>query len=86
MKRFLPAISLCLLAGVATARVASLSEARGIEERFKALRPADRELAIFGLDWESDLEAAKARAAKERRPIFLIVVRNSYGNMFSGHC
>ncbi|HEY6167212.1 MAG TPA: hypothetical protein VI454_04175 [Verrucomicrobiae bacterium] len=86
MKKFLPAISFCLLAGVAIARAASLSETRDIEERFKALRPAESELAIFGLDWEADLAAAKARAAKERRPIFLIVVRNSYGNMFSGHC
>jgi hypothetical protein len=43
-------------------------------------------LAIFQLDWTPTLKDAKAKAAKERRPIFLIVVANSFGDMQSGHC
>jgi hypothetical protein len=55
-------------------------------DRFRAARPDDRDLAIFQLDWTPTLKAARAKAAREQRPIFLIVVTNSFGDMHSGHC
>jgi len=68
------------------AALAQDPDAAKILEKFKAARPADADLALYGLDWEPDLRAAKARASKEGRPVLLIVVTNSYGDMFSGHC
>jgi hypothetical protein len=55
-------------------------------DRYRLFRPADKDLAIFQLDWAPTLKEARARAAKEQRPILLLVVTNSYGNLFSGHC
>jgi hypothetical protein len=55
-------------------------------DRYRAARPEARDLAIFRLDWAPTLKDARAKAARERRPIFLIVVTNSFGNMHSGHC
>lgn len=55
-------------------------------DKYRAARPDAKDLAIFQLDWTPTLHDAKARAAKEQRPIFLIVVTNSFGNMHSGHC
>jgi RNA polymerase sigma factor (sigma-70 family) len=55
-------------------------------DKYRAARPDDKELAIFQLDWTPTLKDAKAKAAKDERPIFLIVVTNSFGNMHSGHC
>ena len=61
-------------------------DVRTILDRYRRFRPADKDLAIFQLDWVPTLKEAKGRAAKERRPILLLVVTNSYGNLFSGHC
>jgi hypothetical protein len=55
-------------------------------DQFRAARPDVKSLAIFQLDWTPTLKAAKAKAAKEQRPILLIVVTNSFGDMHSGHC
>jgi hypothetical protein len=55
-------------------------------DKYRAARPGAKDLAIFQLDWAPTLKDAKARAAREERPIFLIVVTNSFGNMHSGHC
>lgn len=55
-------------------------------EKHRALRPKDEDLRIYRLDWAADLKAARERAARERRPVFLVVVTNSYGNLYTGHC
>jgi hypothetical protein len=55
-------------------------------DQYRLLRPADKDLAIFQLDWVPTLKDARERAAKEQRPILLLVVTNSYGNLFTGHC
>jgi hypothetical protein len=55
-------------------------------DKFRAARPDAKDLAIFQLDWTPTLKDAKAKAAREQRPIFLIVVTNSFGDMHSGHC
>ncbi len=61
--------------------------ARAIHEKFAAAKPTAEQLAFFGLDWAPDLTAAKARSAKEKRPIALLTVHNitSACNFFSGH-
>jgi hypothetical protein len=55
-------------------------------DRYRLFRPADKDLAIFQLDWVPTLKDAREKAAKEQRPILLLVVTNSYGNLFTGHC
>jgi hypothetical protein len=59
---------------------------RAVIEKFQAIRPDENDLAVYGLDWAPTLNEAKARAAKEHRPIFLVVVTNSFGNIYTGHC
>jgi hypothetical protein len=55
-------------------------------EKYRSVRPQEQDLAIYGLDWAPTLKDAKVRAAKEQRPIFLIVITNSFGNVYTGHC
>jgi hypothetical protein len=55
-------------------------------DKYRSFRPTDKDLAIFQLDWVPTLKEATARAAKEQRPILLLIVTNSYGNLFTGHC
>lgn len=62
------------------------AEVEKILERHQSLRPDDNDLAIYRLDWVSSLKEAQEKAAKEERPILLVVVTNSYGNVFTGHC
>ena len=57
-----------------------------ILDTYRRFRPADKDLAIFQLDWVPTLQQAMHRASRERRPILLLVVTNSYGNLFTGHC
>ncbi len=59
---------------------------REILEKFQSIFPDDEDLAVYGLDWAPTLKVAKARAAMEHRPIFLIFVTNSFGNIYTGHC
>lgn len=62
------------------------TDVAAVLDKFRSARPADQDLAIFQLDWAPTLKDAKERAAMEKRPILLIVVNNSYGNMYTGHC
>ena len=55
-------------------------------DKYRLLRPTDKDLAIFQLDWVPTLKEARGRAARERRPVLLLVVTNSYGDLFTGHC
>jgi hypothetical protein len=57
-----------------------------ILHKYRLFRPTDKDLAIFQLDWVPTLKQAREKAAKEQRPILLLVVTNSYGNLFTGHC
>jgi hypothetical protein len=57
-----------------------------ILDQYLLVRPKDKDLAIFQLDWVPTLKDARERATKEQRPILLLVVTNSYGNLFTGHC
>jgi hypothetical protein len=79
---------------LATLAMASIARGHGIGQsdvknaldKFQSVRPSAADLAIYQLDWMPTLKAAKERAAKEERPIFLVVVTNSFGDMYSGHC
>jgi hypothetical protein len=62
------------------------AEVQNVLDRYRSFRPDDRDLAIFQLDWVASLPEAREKAAREQRPILLIVVTNSYGNMYTGHC
>jgi hypothetical protein len=78
--------ALLVIAGAAAVRAADSGDVRAVLERYRTVRPTMEDLAIFDLDWAPTFGEAKARAAKGNRPIFLIVVTNSFGNMCSGHC
>src|SRR5262245_41084195 len=54
-----------------------------ILDKYRAIRPSTADLAVFQLDWTPGLKEAKEKAAKEQLPILLIVVTNSYGNMYT---
>ena len=59
-----------------------------ILKQYEAAVPGDQKLAFYTHDWTPDLATAKARAAKEGRPIFLVWVTNisATPSFFSGHC
>jgi hypothetical protein len=82
-----------LVLWIATLWITSLLHAQALDgdvqkilEEYRLLRPADKDLAIFQLQWVPTLKEARERAAMEHRPILLLVVTNSYGNLFTGHC
>jgi hypothetical protein len=77
-----------ILTMVCVARVHSAdpSDVKSVLDKVQSVRPAEADLALYRLDWMPTLEAAKERAAREERPIFLVVVTNSFGDLFSGHC
>ena len=57
-----------------------------ILDKYHWARPQEKDLMAYSLDWVPTLQKAKGKAAREGRPIFLAVVTNSFGNMFTGHC
>ena len=79
-------ISLSLAVATVSAQAAIGPEVSEIKKKFDTFRPPAEQLRVYQLDWAPNLLEAKKRAAKEERPILLVVVRNSYGNMFTGHC
>ena len=81
MNRHLAAFLLCALPAAAQNAEASKALARYTE-----LRPADKDLSMYRLDWAPDLAEAQMRASKEKRPVLLIVIHAKYGDMITGHC
>jgi hypothetical protein len=79
--------ALAAAAAISAAGGAEDAPARRIRERFDAARPTAKSLAFYTLDWEMSLAAAKSRAAREGRPILLILNTNITAgtNFFSGH-
>ena len=81
-------LALCctlLLATCGTLRAEDLEAAR-VETWYHLLRPTNRELSIYQLDWEASLEPARNRAALDSRHICLIIGHAKYGDLASGHC
>ncbi|NNM28737.1 MAG: hypothetical protein HKO57_04405 [Akkermansiaceae bacterium] len=80
------ALAAALVLAAAGTTGAQNAEAARILQRFDDLRPSGQALAMYRLDWEPSLEAALARAAKEKRPVCLVLIHAQYGDIFSGHC
>lgn len=81
MNRHLAAFLLCALPAAAQD-----VEAQRTLARYTELRPGDKDLAMYRLDWAENLEAAQKRASSEKRPVLLIVIHAKYGDMITGHC
>jgi hypothetical protein len=79
-------VALLAMACIARARGAEQSDVKSTLDKFQSVRPPVADLALYQLDWMPTLKAAREKAAKEERPIFLVVVTNSFGDMYSGHC
>jgi hypothetical protein len=65
---------------------ADRNDAEAVLKKYQSIRPTSTDLAIYSLDWAPTLNAALKKAAREERPILLVVVTNSFGNITSGHC
>ena len=77
-KAILSAGALLLTASFCSAQNA---QAKDIFSRYEDLRPSERELAMYRLDWAESVEVALERAAKESRPVFLIIIHAHYGDI-----
>jgi hypothetical protein len=86
MKTKMLLVGMLGMAWVSGARGADQRDAESVLDNFRSIRPKALDLAIYQLDWVPTLKAAKEKAAEEKRPIFLVVVRNSFGDICSGHC
>ena len=80
------ALSLALLLCAAgSLRAEDLAVERGLTS-YHLMRPSEKDLAIYRLDWASSLDEAQRRAAREGRPICLVIIHSKYGDIASGHC
>jgi hypothetical protein len=77
-----------LLAMACMVRVhgAEPGDVKSVLDKFQTVRPQEADLALYQLDWMPTLKEAKQRSATDGRPIFLVLVTNSFGDLFSGHC
>ena len=83
MKKSAIATVALLLAGLASAADAP---AQRILARHQSIRPAAKDLGMYRLDWADSLDIALKHAAKEKRPVCLIIIHAKYGDIASGHC
>ena len=79
-------VAILALAGVARVHGADQSDVKSVLDKFESVRPQAADLALYQLDWAPTLKAAREKAAREARPILLVVVTNSFGDLYSGHC
>lgn len=77
-----------LLAFFTVVLASTAAPEQDILKAYEAARPADRDLGVFQLDWADSFKHAKARAAREQRPIFLVCTTQlkDAGNLRDGHC
>ena len=86
MKAKLPIMAILALGIGVSVQSADSSDVKGVLEKFESVRPQAAELVLYQLDWMPSLKAAKEKAAREERPILLVVVTNSFGDLYTGHC
>ena len=84
MKRLLTALALLLIPAVTTS--AQTPGVQSALKRYHEFRPEKNELAMYQIDWAASLQQAQARALKENRPVFLVIIHAKYGDLTSGHC
>ena len=80
-------LTFVVLAAYTLPASAQSDSARRILAQFEDAKPDAKRLAFYSLDWAMNLKDAKARAAKEGRPILLVLNTNITAgtNFFSGH-
>ena len=83
MKRLSIGLLLLLVATIASAQD---RQVQSVLDRYQDFRPRADELAMYRLDWAASLEQAQQRAAREQRPVFLVIIHAQYGDLGSGHC
>ncbi|MDP7010117.1 MAG: hypothetical protein QF685_01955 [Verrucomicrobiota bacterium] len=83
MKRLLHILVSLLFSGFVGAEDIN---AKRILDRYQVLRPQAKDLAMYRLDWAESLDVAMKRAARENRPVCLVIIFAKYGDMASGHC
>ena len=86
MKATLLIVAVLTMACVAVGRGADQGDVKSVLDKFQSVRPQDADLALYQLDWTPTLKEAREKAATEKRPIFLVVVTNSFGDLYTGHC
>ena len=79
-------ITLLLLSLCLTHNSSAAGSPQHILARYQALRPVEKDLGMYRLDWADSLDVALKRAAKEKRPVCLIIIHAKYGDIASGHC
>ena len=79
--------ALVVSAAFALTAAAQDDSAKRIQAAFENAKPDAKRLAFYSLDWAANLKDAKARAAKEHRPILVVLNTNITAgtNFFSGH-
>lgn len=78
--------ALLLTTLLALPALAQSTAARETLDRYTELRPGDDDLAMYRLDWAPTLEEGQKRAAKEKKPLLVVVIHAKYGDMITGHC
>jgi hypothetical protein len=80
-------LTFAVLAVTALPAAAQSDSARQILARYENAKPDAQRLAFYSLDWAMSLQEAKARAAKEGRPVLVVLNTNITAgtNFFSGH-
>jgi hypothetical protein len=79
-------LSLALLLSMAGSLRAEELEVERVLTWYHLLRPTAKELSIYQLDWSGSLDEARKRAAREGRPICLVIIHSKFGDIASGHC
>jgi hypothetical protein len=82
--RSLAVLLLCLSTSVLVGQEAA---ARALYEKALAARPAAEKLRFYELNWATNLDEARQRAATDKRPIVLLYVTNITAgcDFFTGH-
>ena len=83
MRSVIFSLTIVLVASVASAQDEKVDH---VLAKYDRIRPSERDLAMYRLDWVVTLDEAQQRAARERRPIVLIIIHAQYGDILSGHC
>ncbi len=83
MRKIVFCLAVLLASSIASARDEQIDR---ILAKYDRIRPSERELAMYRLDWADSLGDALQRATREGQPILLIIIHAKYGDILSGHC
>jgi len=83
MRKYIFFVAALLASSMAAAQD---EQADRVLSKYFKIRPSEREMAMYQLDWADSLGDAQRRAAREGCPIVLIIIHAKYGDIRSGHC